>query len=65
MPRIDGTGPFGLGPRTGRGMGRCANPLYRKQDGVKKEESKQEKLELLKKEKDLIEKEIANLKDTK
>jgi len=23
MPRFDGTGPDGLGPMTGRGMGRC------------------------------------------
>ncbi len=23
MPRLDGTGPFGIGPRTGRGRGRC------------------------------------------
>ncbi|MCK9290526.1 MAG: DUF5320 domain-containing protein [Bacteroidales bacterium] len=26
MPRLDGTGPEGKGPQTGRGMGRCANP---------------------------------------
>jgi len=24
MPRGDGTGPTGLGPRTGRGLGPCA-----------------------------------------
>ncbi|MBN2142990.1 MAG: DUF5320 family protein [Candidatus Aureabacteria bacterium] len=24
MPRGDGTGPAGLGPRTGRGRGRCS-----------------------------------------
>ena len=23
MPRFDGTGPMGQGPRTGRGMGNC------------------------------------------
>ncbi len=23
MPNLDGTGPMGRGPRTGRGMGRC------------------------------------------
>ncbi|MGC8880974.1 MAG: DUF5320 domain-containing protein, partial [Minisyncoccia bacterium] len=23
MPRFDGTGPMGLGPRTGRGLGPC------------------------------------------
>ena len=24
MPRFDGTGPVGLGPRSGRGMGKCS-----------------------------------------
>jgi len=24
MPKLDGTGPMGQGPRTGRGMGNCA-----------------------------------------
>lgn len=24
MPRLDGTGPEGEGPRTGRGMGKCS-----------------------------------------
>ena len=31
MPRYDGTGPQGMGPMTGRGMGYCtgyANPAY-------------------------------------
>ena len=27
MPRFDGTGPMGLGPLTGRGMGYCAVKL--------------------------------------
>lgn len=25
MPRLDGTGPMGCGPTTGRGMGNCVN----------------------------------------
>lgn len=25
MPRMNGTGPTGQGPQTGRGMGRCAS----------------------------------------
>ena len=25
MPRFDGTGPMGRGPRTGRGLGRCSS----------------------------------------
>ncbi len=24
MPRLDGTGPSGKGPKTGRGLGKCA-----------------------------------------
>jgi len=24
MPRLDGTGPLGQGPRTGRGLGQCS-----------------------------------------
>lgn len=30
MPKLDGTGPQGQGPMTGRGMGKCAGaqPLY-------------------------------------
>ncbi len=31
MPRRDGTGPMGMGPMTGRGMGYCAGyamPVY-------------------------------------
>lgn len=27
MPRFDGTGPRGMGPLTGRGMGFCTVPL--------------------------------------
>ncbi len=27
MPRLDGTGPFGAGPRTGRGLGPCGGRL--------------------------------------
>ena len=27
MPRFDGTGPRGMGPLTGRGMGFCAVPV--------------------------------------
>jgi hypothetical protein len=33
MPRFDGTGPMGLGPLTGRGMGYCAVKLYPSKEG--------------------------------
>jgi len=55
MPRGDGTGPFGLGPRTGRGMGGC--PSFCQRRGI----SKEERLKLLKEEKETIEREIAAL----
>lgn len=29
MPRGDGTGPRGMGPMTGRGMGRCSSGVRR------------------------------------
>ena len=35
MPRFDGTGPFGAGPRTGRGFGPCGFGLgWRKRFGA-------------------------------
>jgi len=55
MPRLDGTGPMGLGPRTGRGMGRC--PFLYQRQGM----SKEERLTLLKEDKKMIEEEIASL----
>ena len=29
MPRLDGTGPMGQGPMTGRGMGNCGGGMRR------------------------------------
>jgi len=55
MPRGDGTGPLGYGPRTGRGMGGC--PFLYQRRGL----SREEKLKLLKEEKEIIEKEIESL----
>lgn len=33
MPRGDGTGPQGKGPRTGRGMGRCVGGAVKRPIG--------------------------------
>ncbi|MFW6025454.1 MAG: DUF5320 domain-containing protein [Candidatus Woesearchaeota archaeon] len=30
MPNLDQTGPNGLGPNTGRGLGKCGNPRGRR-----------------------------------
>jgi hypothetical protein len=32
MPGFDGTGPHGLGPMTGRGMGYCVIPLSTREE---------------------------------
>jgi len=32
MPGFNGTGPHGMGPMTGRGMGYCVIPLFIQQD---------------------------------
>ncbi len=34
MPGFDGTGPMGLGPLTGRGMGYCAVPVGQSPTGL-------------------------------
>ena len=34
MPNLDGTGPQGLGPRTGRGLGPCGRGLGRHSRGL-------------------------------
>ena len=34
MPGFDGTGPHGMGPMTGRGMGYCVVPLSTQQEGL-------------------------------
>lgn len=54
MARLDGTGPRGMGPRTGRGLGNCPT-------GNSKEELEKEKKELQKR----IEEIDKKLKSTK
>ena len=55
MPRLNGTGPMGQGPRTGRGMGccGCARKFY-----TRKEES-----EMLKGEQTALEEELKAVKE--
>lgn len=66
MPRLDGTGPRGQGPRTGRGMGNCQGlvgrfcrwcPFANNGKTITKEEQKK----LLLEEKEAIEQELADL----
>jgi hypothetical protein len=78
MPGFDGTGPLGLGPRTGRGLGPCgAGRAYRRRWGRRgdyglgyrrfaspKDElaALEEEEEILKEELEVIRKEKENLK---
>ncbi len=55
MPRLDRTGPAGLGPRTGRGFGSCCG---RSGYGGRMFFSRKEEGELLLEEKELLEKEL-------
>lgn len=63
MPRLDGTGPRGQGPRTGRGLGNCQGiagqfcPFANNVKTLSKEEQKK----LLMEEKEMIEKELSDL----
>lgn len=64
MPRFDGTGPMGMGPRTGRGMGKCFCPCCMGCGfkGISKEDRKktlEEYKEFLKEELKEVEKETA------
>lgn len=36
MPKLDGTGPMGEGPRTGRGLGSCGGRMRRGRCGLRR-----------------------------
>lgn len=75
MPGFDGTGPRGLGPRAGRGMGRCEGKGGQQEGaaggfgrgfgctftGAEDQLTVNENLEILKRRKENIEKAIAAL----
>lgn len=70
MPRLDGTGPLGQGPRTGRGDGNCQNVLGRFCRWCPLSNSgevltKEEQMKLLLEEKAAIEQALADLEKTK
>jgi hypothetical protein len=65
MPYQDGTGPWGAGPASGRGLGPC-----RQGSGFRRRFTRKESLEMLKEEQKALEaelvavkEEIANFKD--
>lgn len=73
MPRLDGTGPQGLGPRTGRGLGKCSREGSSLGRGLgcgrgrlsfdKKEFTKEDQKKFLLEERVRIEKELAELEN--
>ncbi|MBU2575930.1 DUF5320 domain-containing protein [Patescibacteria group bacterium] len=70
MPRLDGTGPMGQGPMTGRGMGPCAFcarcPYFKKPLTKKDElEAIEDEEKMLKQELEAVQKEKQDLKAQK
>ena len=65
MPRLDGTGPMGRGPRTGFGMGRCVRFPTQMRGNSQVLPTKEQQLKALKEDKQAIEKEIADLEKSK
>ncbi len=67
MPRFDGTGPMGQGPRTGRGMGNCPGGMgYNSgygQERCRRFFSKKEEVELLKEEAEILEQDLKAIKE--
>lgn len=79
MPRFDGTGPMGQGPRTGRGMGNCPGSSSDTRQGMgfgrgfgrgfcrgfgwRNFFTKKEESEMLKEEKDALEGELKAIKE--
>ena len=61
MPRLNGTGPQGQGPRTGRGLGNCQRMMGDCCPFVDKTPTKEEQKMTLLNEKERIEKELSDL----
>ena len=68
MPKLDGTGPQGQGPMTGRGMGNCSGPGRGLGGRCRwcpfasgKTPTKEEQKKLLQEEKEAIDQELAEL----
>ncbi len=68
MPRFDGTGPLGYGPRTGRGMGFCGGGMgwgrgYGRGIGWRNFYTRKEESEMLKDEQAALEEELKAVKE--
>ncbi|MDD4989843.1 MAG: DUF5320 domain-containing protein [Candidatus Pacebacteria bacterium] len=70
MPRFDGTGPMGQGPRTGRGLGPCGGGMRRGWGcwggyGFRKFVSPKNELAALEDEEKMFEEELAAIREEK
>ncbi len=63
MPKFDGTGPSGQGPRSGRGMGSCGHRM--RFCGRRRFSSPKNELAFLEEEEQTLEKELAIIKEEK
>jgi|SaaInlV_200m_DNA_3_1039701.scaffolds.fasta_scaffold00543_10 hypothetical protein len=50
MPRFDKTGPQGMGPRTGKGLGQCISSSNKKQSLADRKQELEKELNNIKKE---------------
>ncbi len=63
MSNLNGRGPFGRGPMTGRGMGRCRGGNFG--FGARNRYTKEDKLSALEEERKILEEEIEEVKKEK
>ncbi|MGB9743614.1 MAG: DUF5320 domain-containing protein [Minisyncoccales bacterium] len=68
MPRFDGTGPWGLGPGTGWGLGPCGAGMawrrgWGRSFGWRRFYTKKEEAEALKEEAEVLEEELKTIKE--
>lgn len=65
MPRFDGTGPLGMGPGTGRGMGPCCQGAWWRKGGMgwRRFYNKQEEKEDIESEIKVMEEDLQALKE--
>jgi adenylosuccinate synthase len=65
MPYRDGTGPAGMGPRTGRGLGPCGRGFARRSGFRAQNYTKEEEITELRAEKEAIEARLKELEKKK
>lgn len=68
MPRLDGTGPMGYGPMTGRGLGPCGRGMGRGWGagyGYRRYNSPRNELAVLEEEEKMLEQELAIIREEK